>query len=263
MARYPQRINQPNGFEIAGATLRDLGGQVGEHSDRQQKLRSHVQSMIDKRREKILADMAAQDEARRKDAELKFRQDEATRKANEPVKYVPTTQEEHLKVFGEEEKIRNQHKPAPKPSDGDISRQQRRTKALKSIPLIWSEIKTHQEQIPQRIDPADEGWNNWVKRARELKGKLNQEELEAGINPSTAIAGNLNDNPSYRLYMGMNGADAAPEASAPAPSPRPARGPLDELAAAEDWLARNPNNPIAAQVKAKIDSLRAGGQRGL
>ncbi len=77
MSQYPT-ANIPNGYQIAGQALGEAGRQVGEFSDRQEKMRAQMEEMTQKRAAAILAQQEAELRAKQleQDTRLKAEADQ-------------------------------------------------------------------------------------------------------------------------------------------------------------------------------------------
>lgn len=263
-----------NPWEIVGSGLRQTAGDLGQFQKGRQGYQDMVQRRMEAMREAQIAEerrMLQDKEDKRQEAEEKRRQEEYDAKKNKPAEWKPSTRQEKIDYEAELAAAKNRgHGPSP----ADKNRLMERDNARKRLPSTWMALdklwgqrpKQTPDMLPEDFAKSDDAWKRRMETVRgaiqDLQGKAGEQitsdpfSTEREQSPSWlsyaqgAYPGKYPDDPEATATHGQG---AAPSRGAPAQ-------PVDEVAAAEDWLAKNPNHPLAGQVKAKLDSLR--GARG-
>lgn len=252
----PQRPNVPNAWQVAGAAAQDVGGQLGQFSDKQQRLRASFQQLVDRRKQKTLAEMDAMDRRRREETDLELRRKREEREAAaaaKPKKWEPTTMEEAIQF----EQKKAALKPPKGPSESERSRLIERENADKMTNVIWEKIDRMWQKRPDEKAYLDENGqpktdvitglplrqaavDAWRKGMAALQKELNDTEVAAGLQPTQSpFTAARSKSPSFlryaqRAYPGkypMPGSGTAPAPAAPARQEAPASDRDEDIAA--------------------------------
>lgn len=200
MARYPERVIPPNGFQIAGQALRQGAQALDENADRQARLRASVQEAIDRRARARLEQLDREEMRRNQEAQTKVQQDREAREAKAaaaPKQWHPTNKQEAIEFEQAKAAAAAANKPPKGPSDGDKTRMFHQANAQKMLSTVWEKIDRMWQKRPDeaafleadgspKTDPMSGlplrqvAVENWRKEMAKLQSELNETENTAG-----------------------------------------------------------------------------------